>query len=388
MEILENLRKEASERAIKLSKDKQEGTRIIEYVGNFVPEEMIYAAGAKPYMMCRGGEPEPPDAVLEDMLRFTNPLARSQCGFYKLGIDPVTPMADLIIASQHECHVARMAEYMELLNLPVHKVGVPCDWKRDFTHEYYYDQLVSMKEKLEEVTTNKVTDEAMFKYIHLYNEMYDLLRKISDLRKSENPPISGTDFIKLNHYTFFAEPEYVIEQLKFIYEELKDKEGNLGKDAPRILVLGHSVAVGDYIVANKIEELGAAIVYEMLEEGFRWYQWDIPIEKDPVRGMLRQRYLDKPPVNNLEPAWGERMEYVEQLIKDYDIDGVIWYQLLYDEIWDLEYSCVAKRLDELNVPFLRVETSYEYTREAMLPLNTRLESYISVLKTRKKGEIA
>lgn len=32
------------------------------YTGRFIPEELICAAGAEPYLICRGGEPEPPDA--------------------------------------------------------------------------------------------------------------------------------------------------------------------------------------------------------------------------------------------------------------------------------------------------------------------------------------
>ena len=75
--------------------------------------------------------------------------------------------------------------------------------------------------------------------------------------------------------------------------------------------------------------------------------------------------MEKTPLDIFQPAWVERQQAMEQLIKDYKVDGVIWYQLLYDEIWDLEYSCVAKRCEEINMPIIRLETSYEYTREAM-----------------------
>lgn len=386
MKAMEELRKKASERAFELSREKENGTKIVEYIGNFVPEELIHASGAKPYLNCRGGEPESPDAVLEDVLRYTNPLARSQVGFYKLGLDPITPIADLIAVNHYECHQARMCEYMEVLNLPVFKLGVPDDWTRDFAQEYYYDQLVLFKEKLEELTGKKITNEEILNSIKLYNKMNELLGKISDLRRDNNSPITGTEFIKLNHYTFMTDPEYAVEKLEEIYEELKTAPAKFSKDAPRILVIGHGVAIGDYIVLGRLEELGAMVSYEFLEEGIRWYQWPVSeSEADPIRAIQRQRYLDKPPMDNFEPAWATRIEYYEQLIKDNQIDGVLWYQLLYDEIWDLEYSCVAKRMAELDVPILRIETSYEYTREAMLPLNTRLESYIALLKNKKRG---
>ncbi|HEX3010752.1 MAG TPA: 2-hydroxyacyl-CoA dehydratase family protein [Syntrophomonadaceae bacterium] len=386
MELFEGLRRSAIERPSSLRQAKQEGTKIVEYIGNFVPEEMIYAAGAKPYLMCRGGEPEPPDAVLDDVLRFMNPLNRSIAGLIKLGLDPVTPFADIIAISQHECHIQRLAEYLEFQNLPIQKVGVAVDWDRDFAQEYYLKELVELKQKLEALTGNTITDEKLQKYIRLFNEINGLLRNISELRKKDCPPLGGEDFIHLNQYTFFADPEYTVEQLKNIYNGLKDAPGKFKKDAPRLLLAGHSVAVGDNILIKKLEECGAIIANEMLEEGLRWYQWDVKTEGDPLRNIWRQRYLDKVPVNIFQPAWRQRFAYMKKLIEEYRIDGVIWYQLLYDEIWDLEYTSVAKWLEELNVPLLRVETSYEYTREAMLPLNTRLESFIEALRSRKGGK--
>ncbi|MFH1117761.1 MAG: 2-hydroxyacyl-CoA dehydratase family protein [Pseudomonadota bacterium] len=380
MELIAELGKAAAERPTALRRMKQDGTKIVEYIGNFVPEEMIYAAGAKPYLMCRGGEPEPPEAVLGEILRFMNPLARSIAGFHILGLDPVTPFADLIAVSQHECHVQRLAEYFEFQNLPVYKVGVTVDWDRDFAREYYYQELLGFKRKLEALTGNTITDEALRKAILLSNEINGLLRDIDGLRKKDNPPLGGNEFMHLNHYTFSTEPEYAIEKLRAIYNELADAPGKFDKNSPRLLLAGHSVAVGDYVVVNRLEELGALIAAEMLEEGFRWYQWDVEAEGDLLRNIWRNRYLDKPPVNIFQPGWRDRFAHMKQLIEQYRIDGVIWYQLLYDEIFDLEYTCIAKWLGEMKVPLLRVETSYEYTREAMAPLNTRLESFVEFLK--------
>lgn len=386
MDSIAEFAKEAKERPTSLRKAKKDGTKIVEYIANYVPEELIYAAGAKPYLMCRGGEPEPPEAVLDDILRYMNPLYRSIGGFIKLGLDPVTPMTDLIAISQHECHIQRFAEYLEFQDLPVHKVGVPTDWDRDFAQEYYYKELLEFKQRLEELTGNTISDDKLQHYLVLFKEMRSILRDIDALRKKDSPPLGGKDFIHLNHNSFFTEPQFAIEKLKEIYNELKDAPGKFAKDSPRILMVGHSVAVGDYIVVDKIEELGAVIVNEIMDEGMRCYQWDISAEGDPLRNIWRHRYLDKLPVDAFQPAWRTRFDYMKKITEDYKVDGVIWYQLLYDEIYDLEYSCLAKWMAEIKMPLLRIETSYEYTREAMQPLTTRLESFISVLNSQKGGK--
>jgi benzoyl-CoA reductase/2-hydroxyglutaryl-CoA dehydratase subunit BcrC/BadD/HgdB len=40
-------------------------------------------------------------------------------------------------------------------------------------------------------------------------------------------------------------------------------------------------------------------------------------------------------------------------------------------------------MDEINVPLLKLESSYEYSREAVGPLTTRIESFIETVRQRR-----
>ena len=373
----------AKTRPVDLKRAKAQGKKVVEYVGNYVPEEMIYAVGAEPYVMCRGGEPEPPDAVLENMLRFMNPLARSVAGYYFMGLDPVTPMADLIAINQTECHIGRISELLEFEELPIYKIGVPPDWKKDYAAEYYYKALVRFKNKLEELTGNTLDNEDLKEQVVLSNQLNEALRKIDALRKEANPAVGGYDFIHLNHYSFFTPPKVAVEMLNAYYDKAKSAEGKFSKDAPRILLAGHAVAVGDYVVPKMIEENGALIAADMLDDGMRWYQWDVDTEGDILRNIWKTKYLEKTPINIFQPAWKERFAHMKKLIEENRIDAVVWYQLAFDEIYDMECTCIAKWLDEMKMPFLKLESSYEYSREAMGPLSTRIESFIESVKEGK-----
>ena len=86
------------------------------------------------------------------------------------------------------------------------------------------------------------------------------------------------------------------------------------------------------------------------------------------------------PPSIFQPAWEERIEYIKRLINDFSIDGVIWYELSFEEIYDLECSIISKAMHQMNIPFLKLESSYEYSREAVGPLTTRVESFIASLK--------
>lgn len=125
------------------------------------------------------------------------------------------------------------------------------------------------------------------------------------------------------------------------------------------------------------------IVNEFMDELIPWYQWPVRTDIEPLRALWRRVYLDKVPADFQQPGWRQRNDYVQAQLKEYNADGVIWYNLLYDEIYDLEYSCVTKWMKEADMPLMRIETSYEYTREAMMPLVTRIESFLEVIRSRK-----
>jgi len=384
MTVMEELAHLARTRPEKIKKQKAEGSKIIGYTGRFVPEELIYASGAVPYLICRGGEPEPPDAVLPYMLRFMSPFSRAQIGYHLLGMDPVIPMLDLIVAQCDDCHMVRLADLFEYFKLPTERIGVPPDWEKSLSRDYYYRGLARLREKLESVTGNKIVDEKLKEAINSINKVRELLHKISLLRKSQTPPIGGYEFIRLNHYSFACEPGDLAKKLENLYERLKESGSPFPKDAPRILLAGHIVAMGDYIVPKLIEDSGGVIVAEFLDEGIRHHSWNVPNEGDLMSNLGETYYLRRMPPSLFQPSWEERTEYLKKLANDFSADGVIWYQLSFEEIYDMECSIVAKAMAEIKTPFLKLESSYEYSREAMGPLTTRIESFIESIRQRRR----
>jgi benzoyl-CoA reductase/2-hydroxyglutaryl-CoA dehydratase subunit BcrC/BadD/HgdB len=383
MEILVELARIARTRPEKLKEQREKGAKIVGYIGRFVPEELIYASGAIPYLLCRGGQPEPPDAVIPYMLRFMSPYARSQIGYHLLGIDPVIPMLDLIVVQCSDCHESRLADLFEYFKLPTFRLGVPADWKKSLSQEYYYKQLTRLRDKLESLTGNKISDDKFKESTISVNKVRDLLGKINSLRKEQPPPVGGDDFIRLNHYSFYCAPEELSAKLGELYEELQKSKSPYNEGMPRLLLAGHVVGVGDYVVPNLIETSGGVIVASFLDEGMRQFAWNVKTNGDSMRNILETYYLERTPPSIFQPAWEERAEYIKKLIRDFNIEGVIWYELSFEEVYDLECSIISKAMDEMNVPFLKLESSYEYSREAVAPLTTRVESFIETVRQRR-----
>ncbi|MGA7676887.1 MAG: 2-hydroxyacyl-CoA dehydratase family protein [Dehalococcoidia bacterium] len=383
MDTFEELAQIARTRPEKLKEQKKKGVKIVGYIGRFVPEELIYASGALPYLLCRGGQPEPPDAVIPYMLRFMSPYSRSQIGYHLLGIDPVVPMLDLIVVQCSDCHESRLADLFEYFKLPTVRLGVPPDWKKSLSRDYYYKGLTQLKEKLEGLTGNKISDGKLKESIGSINEIRGLLRKINLLRREQLPNIGGYDFIRLNHYSFYCDPEMLTGKLKDLYKELQRDKSPFSTEEPRILLAGHVVGVGDYVVPKLIEDSGGIVAAEFLDEGMRHCAWNVKTDGDLMRNLGETYYLERTPPSIFQPGWEERVEIMNKLIKDFNIDGVIWYELAFEEIYDLECSIISRAMAEMNIPFLKLESSYEYSREAVGPLTTRVESFIESVKQRR-----
>ena len=385
-ETIRELSRRSQERVRELVRAKREGTPLIEYNSTFIPEELIRAAGANTYFMCRGGEPEPTDAVLDYMLRFMNPLSRSMAGYMELGLDPITPNADLVAIAETDCHVGRISELMEFKGVKVGKVGVPADWEKPVAFEYYANSIRELLKKVEEITGKSVDMAAAKKNIEVSNRINTLFRRLDALRRGESCPIGFEDYIRLQHLSFSAcEPEQFADELEKLCDELEagKSDSALPANAPRVLVAGRVIAIGDYTMPRLLDSFGCAVTADMLDEGVRVTERDVDTDGDLVENFARNRYLDTTPIDLFQPSWKQRFERMKQLIADGKVDGVIWYQLAFDEIYDMEYSCVAKWLGEMKVPLLKLETAYSYSREEMGPLTNRIENFVQNLKEAK-----
>jgi benzoyl-CoA reductase/2-hydroxyglutaryl-CoA dehydratase subunit BcrC/BadD/HgdB len=382
LSTLEELAQIARTRPEQLRERKKEGTKLVGYTGRFVPEELIYASGAVPYLLCRGGDPAPVDATIPYLLRFMSPYYRAQIGYYLLGIDPVMPMLDLIVLQASDCQESRTADVFDYLKLPAIRLGVPSDWEKLIAQGYYRRQLTWLQDKLEALTSQKISDEKLRESIESVNNIRTLLRKIDLLRREQPPPIGGYDFIRLNHYSFHSDPAVLSAKLNDLYRQLQNGKSPFPAEALRILLVGHVVGIGDYVVPRLIEDSGGVIVAELLEEGMRHCAWNVSTDGDLMSNLAATYYLERTPPSMYMPSWKKRADIIKKVVRDSKADGVILYEMSFEEIHNMEIPIIAKAMEEINTPFLRIESSYEYS-EAMGPLTTRIESFIESTKQKR-----
>ena len=378
MEAMKKLSDHLATRLTELTRMQGKGTKLIGYTpGGYMPEELVYACGAVPVGLIRGGDPEPVAESAAYVPRFIDTFCRSQIGYRMLGEEPLYQMIDLLVVPVTDHNIKAIADCFNFFaSANVFRFGVPHQ-KDEHAFEYYLAGLHKLKEKLEEFTGNKIENGRLREAIDLCNKMRELLREISLLRLSEQPPITGQEFVRLNHASFVADKTVLISVLESIHEELK-KRPTANPKGPRILLTGSTLAMGDYKVLDMTEEAGAAIVVEEFAEGIRHYWENVQVNGDLMES-LADRYFRR----RMPPAWfrpsRERLDYLIELAKDFNVDGIIWYQLMYRSSYDIQSFYFEKILKkELDIPMLKIESDYDVSEKG--PLRTRIETFVEIIK--------
>jgi benzoyl-CoA reductase/2-hydroxyglutaryl-CoA dehydratase subunit BcrC/BadD/HgdB len=377
MEAVRRLQKHLEERPLELQRMKEQGVKVIGYTpGGYMPEELVYAAGAVPVGLIRGGSPEPIAERAAYMPRFFDTFCRAQIAYRMSGDDPLYQTVDLLVVPITDNNVRAIADSWDFYsNVETFRFGVPHDKEED-AFDYYLEGLHLLKDKLEKVTGNKIEDSKLGEAIALSNSMWESLEKISLLRQSSRPPLSGEEFVRLNHASFYADKPTLIECLQSLYKALKGKEGASPK--ARVLLTGSTLAMGDYKILDLAQRAGAAVVVEEFAEGMRHY-W----ERVNLNGDLMEALADRYFRRRVPPAWfrpsRERIDFVMKLAKDFTVDGIIWYQLMYRESYDMQ-SFYFQRILEKEMGLRMLKVASDYDAAEIGPLSTRVETFIETIK--------
>jgi benzoyl-CoA reductase/2-hydroxyglutaryl-CoA dehydratase subunit BcrC/BadD/HgdB len=368
------------DRPAQLEEAKKNGVKIIgSFPGNYVPEEIIYASGAVPLCLTHGGNPHPADAALSVLPHVFCPFARAQIGERLLKENPYYSMMDMLVAPVTCQHLKKVAEVWEYDgDLEMFKLGIPHKFDGDFELEYFIDRLKVLKDRLQAFTGNEITDEKISGAIALYNRMRELLRNISLVRRTSPSLVSALDFAKLNHASFYADPDFMVDVLDSIYQELKDKQQEMNVDSPRLMLLGPNVSYGDYTVLELVKAAGGEIVIEEICEGIRYYWHNIENKGDLYQSLARGYLVDRVPCAFMRDSAKKRLDFVLKLVKDFNVSGVIWYELLCCETYDSESYYFAHEMAERNIPMLILESDYGTADTGQL--KTRIEAFIEIVR--------
>ena len=379
MSAKEKLGSLSKARGVDLARKKVAGVKIVGYFPDeYFPDELALACGAVPLGLCRGGDY---DAVFRSgayVIRWVDTFCRAQIGYLTSKDDIYYSSIDLYVAPIIENNMRITADAADYFtDIPGFRFGVPRQ-KTELALQYYFDGLKLLRERLESLTGNKITDEKLREAIELCNRERDLLKEISLTRKAESPLISGKEFIDLLHHSYVLDKKEFVEVLESYVEELKTKEG-LPK-GKRVLLTGSELAWGDSSILDFVEKGGGNVVIEQYCSALRDYWQNVDLDGDLMENIARRYFMKKVVHMAFVPA-KERHDLILKLAKDFSVDGLIWYSPMYCDQADIEFVWFEERWrKETGLPIIRLETEYDpYEKYDAGPLKTRVETFLETM---------
>lgn len=371
---LESLREN---NVLALKEAKEAGQHIVGMYCLYSPAELIVAAGASPVMLC--GTSQKPIPVAEQSLpRNLCPLIKSSYGFAATDTCPFFYFSDFIVAETTCDGKKKMYELLEEFK-PVHLLQLPQIQDKETALNYWLSELNLLKEKLEQTFNVEITEQKLRDAIELLNDERRSLKELQDVCRHKPAPISGIEMLTVLHNRGFAlDKRATIKLVDQLTSELNQraKEGisTLAADAPRILLTGVPVGLGSEKVVRIIEESGGQVV---CFESCGAYKKVEPVRQseDPLRD-IAECYLAIP-CSCMSPNTS-RYDLVTNLAREFQVDGVIDLTWQACHTYNIESFSLRKHMQqEVNLPFLQIETDYSESDSEQLKL--RLEAFLELL---------
>ena len=282
----------------------------------------------------------------------------------------------------------RMEEHFELLH-PVenepfvtHIIDAPI--KGDETNLKYYK--VELQEILDCIKSLGIdtSEKAMKEAIKDHNEISEIMMEISDLRKLDNPPITGYEYHVIQLVSQVCPHKYIKPLLQETLDELKKRAPE--KENPfRSRVVLYGSEIDDPEFTKLIETCGAMVVADRYCFGTFPSREKIEIKTgEKAFDAIARHYLD----HNLCARFmdGEKIDqrhkFLEDLAKEFKADGIIIENMKFCEFWSYEKVLASHiMINELNIPACTIEK--EYAIGSVGQLRTRFQAFVESLEIKK-----
>ena len=252
--------------------------------------------------------------------------------------------------------------------------------------DYYIDSYTTqMREhvlnRLTETFGVDTSDEALRKAVAEHNEVCKIISEIAEMRKLDNPIITGYEFHILNLVSYTCPKALILPYLRETLAELKKRKPDAKNPyRARVAIVGSEI--DDPAFTKLIEDCGAMVVADRYCYGSLPGREQIEIldGETPLRAVARHYLRTSQCPRFMERARSDgRRTYIRDLCREYSADGVLYEQMKFCEFWSYERVLGVHILqEELGIPTVGIEK--EYTLAGAGQLRTRIQAFVESLE--------
>ena len=337
-EIFEEFAEQRKNSFLAIKEVKEKEIPVVGVFCTYLPREIPNAMGAAVVGLCSVSDETIPDAE-KDLPRNLCPLIKSSYGFAKTDKCPFFYFSDLVVGE------------------------TTCDGKKKM-----YEMLADFKPVHVVELPNCQTEDGINK----------ALRRLQYVMANDPAPVNGLDVINTVYGSGFdINTEGLEDRINAVTDKIEKEytEGkNIGKK-PRILVTGSPSGGAALKVIRAIEDNGGVVV--CFENCTGMKPLAMVDEKNPdVYDALARKYLNIG-CSCMSPN-KNRLDLLDELIDDFQVDGVVDLVLQACHTYNVETALVKKLVkDKKGIPYTVVET--DYSQADIEQINTRMAAFIEML---------
>jgi len=369
--------------------EKEKGKKVIGYMCLFAPTELILAADAIPVRVSSGwydtsklGDRVVPVEVC--------PVIRSTIGAKMIELSPFLELSDALISVLTCDGMTKLSEILSDYKT-IWGMNIPRVKDSSQSLRFWNDEIKHMKAQIEEFTGNKITRKSLKAAIEQTQMATKAFLRLQDLRKGP-PVIMGRDAMLVNQTYLWDDKKRWTEKTEALCDELEKrvqrKEWVCSPDTPRVLVTGTPMFWPDnWKLPTLVEEANpkGIIVADELCSGERILNDPVGVDEwsmDDMLSAIGDRYLmaSTCPCFTSKDGNEDRINWLINKVKEWNVQGVIYYVVRGCMLYAMEYTRIKKALDKINIPVYYLDT--DYTREDVGQMKTRVEAFLEMLTAR------
>ena len=242
-------------------------------------------------------------------------------------------------------------------------------------------RLLDIMEKSYGVDTS---DAAIRKAVAEHNEVCRIISEIGEMRKADNPVITGYEFHILNLVTYACPKYLILPYLRETLEELKTRKSD-EKPAFRARVAVVGSEIDDPSLTKMIEDAGALVVADRFCYGSTPGREVIELNDDePALDQICRHYMEVSECARYisDEKVAQRRATADRLAREFKADGIIYEQMKYCDFWGFERALVSHVMaEEKGWPVLSIDRLYNNRGSGQL--RTRFQAFVESLEIKR-----
>jgi len=245
---------------------KETGNRIIGLTCSNIPEEVFYAAGLLPMRLRAPG-------LMESGLADAH-LHRINCTYTRAVLEFLLRgeydfMDGMVTTNTCDHHLRLAGELADKHHMPFIHYFQMYHTLTKGAREWLLMEMRKLVGNIERTFEIEISEEDFRRAILVYNRTRRLMARLNELRKTDPPAVSGSEYMQIVLTGMSTPREQFNDHLAALLPQIEDRRsGEAGR--PRLLIIGGGFDSHEFV--EFVESKGASVVADGLCFGLRHYQ--------------------------------------------------------------------------------------------------------------------